>query len=115
MANEKRLVRSRTDKMVGGVCGGIGEYFNIDPTLVRVVFAILVLIGVGSPLLLYLLLWIIMPAADSPRAMLPDAVNDAGGTVADVSSVPVATAGAEDAPLTSQVQNQPAGDPSIQG
>ena len=112
MANEKRLVRSRTDKMVGGVCGGIGDYFNIDPTLVRVVFAILVLIGVGSPLLLYLLLWIIMPAADSPRAMLADA---AGGTVADVSSVPVATAGAEDAPLTSQVQNQPAGDPSIQG
>ncbi|MEZ4581854.1 MAG: PspC domain-containing protein [Caldilineaceae bacterium] len=67
MANEKRLVRSRTDKMVGGVCGGIGDYFNIDPTLVRVVFAILVLIGVGSPLLLYLLLWIIMPAADGPR------------------------------------------------
>ena len=111
MANEKRLVRSRTDKMVGGVCGGIGEYFNIDPTLVRVVFAILVLIGVGSPLLLYLLLWIIMPAADSPRAML----SDAGGNGTDVSSVPVATAGAEDAPLTSQVQNQPAGDPSTQG
>ena len=105
MASEKRLVRSRTDKMVGGVCGGIGEYFNIDPTLVRVVFAILVLIGVGSPLLLYLLLWIIMPAADSPRAMLPDAVNDAGGTVADVPSAPSAT----------PAQDQPADNPNTPG
>lgn len=69
MSNAKRLVRSRTDKMVGGVCGGIGDYFEIDPTLVRIGFATLVLIGVGSPLLLYLLLWIIMPAADSPRAL----------------------------------------------
>lgn len=73
MSTEKRLVRSQTDRMVGGVCGGIGQYFEIDPTLVRIAFAGLVLIGVGSPILLYLLLWIIMPAADSPRALTDSA------------------------------------------
>lgn len=86
MSTEKRLVRSLTDRMVGGVCGGIGQYFDIDPTLVRIAFAGLVLIGVGSPILLYLLLWVIMPAADSPRAltdsepMLDSAVTSTYGT-----------------------------------
>ena len=112
MASEKRLVRSRTDKMVGGVCGGIGEYFNIDPTLVRVVFAILVLIGVGSPLLLYLLLWIIMPAADSPRAMLSETANDAAGSVADVPSIPLAT---EDSPSATTTQGQQTGESNTPG
>ena len=98
--------------MVGGVCGGIGEYFNIDPTLVRVVFAILVLIGVGSPLLLYLLLWIIMPAADSPRAMLSEAANDAAGSVADVPSIPLAT---EDSPSATATQGRQTGESNTPG
>lgn len=58
---KKRLTRSTTEKMVGGVCGGLGQYFDIDPTLIRILFAILILAGFGSPLLLYFLLWIIMP------------------------------------------------------
>lgn len=61
MNNQKRLMRSRSERMIGGVCGGLGAYFAIDPTLVRIAFALLVFVGVGSPLLLYLLLWVIMP------------------------------------------------------
>ena len=55
----KRLLRSQ-DKMIGGVCAGIGEYLDIDATIVRLAFAgLLVFAGLG--LLSYLLLWIIMP------------------------------------------------------
>lgn len=59
----KRLYRSRNDRMFAGVCGGIGEYFSLDPTLVRLVFAVLILVGIGSPILAYIVLWLIMPEA----------------------------------------------------
>ena len=55
---EKKLVRK--DKKIFGVCGGLGAYFGIDPTLVRVLFVIAVL-GFGSGLLLYIILAIVMP------------------------------------------------------
>jgi phage shock protein PspC (stress-responsive transcriptional regulator) len=56
----RRLTLSTTDKKIAGVCGGIAEYFNIDPTLVRVITVVLVLFF-GGGLLAYLLAWIIMP------------------------------------------------------
>ncbi|HIZ82275.1 MAG TPA: PspC domain-containing protein [Candidatus Mediterraneibacter pullistercoris] len=60
---DKRLYRSRTSKMLCGVCGGIGEYFNIDPTLIRLAF---VLFGLtGSGILAYIVAAIIIP--DSPE------------------------------------------------
>ena len=58
----RRLTLSSTDKMIGGVCGGIAHYFNIDPTLVRIIAVVLALIG-GGGLIAYLLAWIIMPKA----------------------------------------------------
>ena len=57
---KRRLYRSQKDRIIGGVCGGLSDYFGWDPTLVRVVFAMLVLAG-GNGLLLYLLLWILTP------------------------------------------------------
>ena len=54
-----RLVRSSTDKMFAGVCGGLARYFGIDSTIVRLVFALAVLSGL-SPLI-YVILWIVMP------------------------------------------------------
>lgn len=57
----KRITKSTTDVMVSGVCGGIGEYFEIDPTLIRIIYAFIILAGFGSPILLYILLAIIMP------------------------------------------------------
>jgi|UniRef100_A0A7V3E711 phage shock protein PspC (stress-responsive transcriptional regulator) len=57
---EKRLYRSYTDKMLGGVCGGLGEYFDIDPVIIRVLFVIAVLFG-GGGILAYIILWIVIP------------------------------------------------------
>lgn len=59
---EKRLLRSRTDRSLAGVCGGVAEYFGWDPTLVRVAWIILTLLG-GSGILLYLIMWVVMPEA----------------------------------------------------
>lgn len=56
----KKLYRSVTDKMIGGVCGGIAEYFDIDPVIVRLVFVLAVIFG-GSGILAYIILWIIVP------------------------------------------------------
>jgi phage shock protein C len=65
---QKRLQRSRTEKMIGGVCGGFAEYFNVDPTLVRVIWVAMTLI-VGIGFLLYLILWLVMPL-ESPAQPL---------------------------------------------
>ena len=58
---QKRLQRSRTEKMIGGVCGGLGEYFGIDPTIVRVLWVVVTLMG-GAGFIAYLILWAVMPA-----------------------------------------------------
>ena len=55
----KRLYRSRKDKRIGGVCGGLGEYLSIDPTLIRLIWVLLALSGVG--ILAYFIAWIIIP------------------------------------------------------
>ena len=62
---ERRLYRSRDEKMIGGVCGGLAEYFNVDPTLVRLIWVIITLIG-GAGVLLYIVLWVIMPLSLPP-------------------------------------------------
>lgn len=59
---EKRLVKSR-DKMLFGVCGGLGNYFNVDPTFIRLLF-VAAFFGFGTGFLVYLVLAIIMPKAD---------------------------------------------------
>ena len=64
----KRLRRSRDQRMIAGVCGGLGEYFSIDPTLIRLIFAILFFAGLGSSLIVYVILWVVMPQARSEEA-----------------------------------------------
>lgn len=58
----KRFYRDANDKILGGVCSGLAAYLNVDPTLVRIVFAILTLGGWGFGVMLYILLWIFVPA-----------------------------------------------------
>lgn len=58
--NDRRLYRSDTNKVFAGVCGGLGEYFNIDPTVLRVV-AVIAMFGFGTGFLLYIIAWIVMP------------------------------------------------------
>ncbi len=57
---KKRLYRSRRDVMIAGVCGGIAEYFDVDPTIVRLIAVVLIL-GWGSGLLAYLIAVLIIP------------------------------------------------------
>ncbi len=56
----KRVYRSRTDRMLGGVCGGLGKYLGLDPVLLRVVWAISFFVA-GAGFLAYILAWIIIP------------------------------------------------------
>lgn len=58
---QKRLYRSTSDRMVAGVCGGLAEYFNIDPVIVRVIAIALLLPGAAPGLVPYLILWLIVP------------------------------------------------------
>ncbi len=61
MENQSRkLYRSRTDRRVSGVCGGLATYFNIDPTLVRLLF-VLGLLLVGGTFWAYIILWLVIP------------------------------------------------------
>ena len=56
----KRLMRSN-DRVLAGVCGGLAEYFDFDPTLVRIGYAFLTLFTVFSGLIFYFVLWLVMP------------------------------------------------------
>jgi phage shock protein C len=56
----RKLYRSRTNRKLAGVCGGLAEYFNLDATLIRVLFVALAVLG-GSGIVLYLAMWIIVP------------------------------------------------------
>jgi len=56
------LTRSRKDRVIGGVCGGLGDYFGIDPVLIRIFF-VLSVFAVGISPFVYVLLWLIMPEA----------------------------------------------------
>ncbi|KAB8143509.1 PspC domain-containing protein [Chloroflexia bacterium SDU3-3] len=55
-------LRRSNDKMLAGVCGGIAEYFNIDPVIVRLVF-VLATLFMGFPVIIYPILWLVMPEA----------------------------------------------------
>ncbi len=57
----KRLYRSNTTRMLGGVCGGLGDYFDVDPTIVRVIAVILGLASMGWAIVAYIIGWVIIP------------------------------------------------------
>ncbi len=65
---KKKLMRSSTDKKIAGVCAGLADYFDLDPTIVRVVWLLAVLCA-GTGLLLYVILWIVLPLA--PAGIIP--------------------------------------------
>lgn len=61
MVKQKRLYRSTDDRMIAGVCGGLAEYFNLDPTVVRLIALLLLVMGGAPGLLPYIILWIVVP------------------------------------------------------
>jgi len=75
----RRVYRSETDRVIGGVCGGLGEYFELDPVFLRVALVLLAFVG-GLGVVLYLAAWVLMPtrskAALPPRQALRDNLGD---------------------------------------
>ena len=69
------LFRSRTDRMCAGVCGGLGQYFGVDATLVRLFFVIATILTGGLVILVYLVMWIVVPE-------LPFGMSEGSGTEA---------------------------------
>lgn len=69
---QKRMMRSHKDRMISGVCGGLAEYFGVDPTIVRLVFVLAALLN-GIGLILYLALWLVMPEAPVTAPAAPSA------------------------------------------
>jgi phage shock protein C len=61
VVSRQRLVRSRTDRKIAGVCAGFAEYFDLDVSLVRVVWLIAALLPPGAALIAYVIAWIVMP------------------------------------------------------
>ncbi len=60
VTDRKDLYRSDNNRVIGGVAGGLGEYYNIDPTIVRIIFILLSIYG-GSGIFIYLVLWLLIP------------------------------------------------------
>jgi phage shock protein C len=81
---DKRITKSKTDKIIDGVCGGLAEYFGIDSVIVRLVFVVLVFFN-GLGLLLYIILVIIMPKAgqvdQSPKETIKENVQEIGDQI----------------------------------
>lgn len=58
----KKLYRSRTtNRKIAGVCAGLGDYFNVDPTIMRLLFILVILFSVGFGIIAYILMWVITP------------------------------------------------------
>jgi phage shock protein PspC (stress-responsive transcriptional regulator) len=72
----KQLRRSRTTRMVAGVCGGIAEYFGIDANLVRLVIVVLTFFG-GTGALIYVIGWVLVPEADADSSIAENLINQA--------------------------------------
>lgn len=61
MIEPKKLYRSRTDRQLGGVCGGLAEYFKLDPTVIRLIFVLGFFFLASATFWIYLVLWLIIP------------------------------------------------------
>lgn len=60
MSATKKLYRSRTDKKIAGICGGLAQYFDVDPVIVRLCWVLFTLLG-GAGIILYIIAWFIIP------------------------------------------------------
>lgn len=61
MSNERKLTRSRSDRMLAGVCGGLAQFFGLDASLVRIAYAILTIFTAFAGVPVHILMWIIIP------------------------------------------------------
>ncbi len=75
----KELKRSRTNRWIAGVCGGIGEYLEIDPNVIRLIWVVLTVMTSGAGILIYLLAWLIIPEEAPPAPSGAGNVIEIGG------------------------------------
>jgi phage shock protein C len=75
-AEYRKLYRSRSERMIAGVCGGLGEYFGIDPTLVRVLFVAATVLGFGAGPLIYLFMMIVVPSEPAEQITPVETTNE---------------------------------------
>ncbi|SEK86753.1 phage shock protein C (PspC) family protein [Carnobacterium iners] len=59
----KKITKSKNNRVISGVLGGIAEYFDFDPSFLRIIYAIAIVFGVGSPIILYVILALVIPEA----------------------------------------------------
>lgn len=85
----RRLYRSRTDSIIGGVAGGVAEYLDADPSIVRIVWAILAIVTAGLFVVLYIVMWIVVPEP-----------LEAGATPVTATAAPPPSEGRTDAAAT---------------
>lgn len=83
MEETRRLYRSEEDRMLAGICGGLAEYLDVDPTVIRILFVVAGILGWGA--FLYLVMWLLVPARSKvgaePREIAEDAVREARDSV----------------------------------
>lgn len=70
----KKLYRSETNRVLAGVAGGLGEYFSIDPTIIRLIFVLLTVFG-GGGVLVYIILWILIPSENNTDKDTEDTIK----------------------------------------
>jgi phage shock protein PspC (stress-responsive transcriptional regulator) len=66
----RKLYRDPDDRVLGGVCSGLSAYFNVDPVIIRLIFVLLVFLGLGSSIIIYVILWIVVPKASNTTQRL---------------------------------------------
>jgi len=69
-----KLYRSEKDRVIAGICAGLGEFFRVDPTIVRLIFILITIFG-GGGLLLYLILWLIIPSQKADSQLTKDNIE----------------------------------------
>ncbi len=84
----RKLYRSRKERMIAGVCGGIGEYFGIDPTLIRLIFVVAGLFGGPVAIIAYLIFMIVVPDEPLAQPVAPSAAPSAIAPVDEPGDTP---------------------------
>ena len=87
----RRLYRSRRDSVLGGVCGGVADYLDIDPSIVRIIWAVLALVTGGLFLVLYIVMWIVVPEGPSAATAAHAGAEGASGAGAPPGEQPEST------------------------
>jgi len=88
MSNTKKLYRSKNNRVIFGICGGLGEYFEIDPLVFRILFILLTFTG-GSGIIIYLILAIIIPSSNGQKLKgkeVKDVIDEAQEKTQDIAA-----------------------------